>query len=78
MLQMRQSKYFICVFWDAASPVPMSLYVGHQDPFAPIETTREFAAITPGIKLHEFPERGQLLYPEWPRFLGEVRRLLEG
>lgn len=60
----------------AACPVPMILFAGTQDPFAPIETTREFAAASPRIILHEFPARGQLLYPEWQKFLGEVEQRL--
>lgn len=57
-------------------PVPMILFAGHQDPFAPIETTREFAQLSPRITLHEFADMGQLLYPIWPQFLGEVRKHL--
>lgn len=60
----------------AACPVPMILYAGDQDPFAPIETTREFAAITPRITLHEIADAGQLLYPWWPEFLCTVQRHL--
>ena len=60
----------------AACPVPMILFAGHEDPFSPIETTREFAAITPQVTLHEVPAYGQLLYPLWPRFLAEVQQHL--
>jgi pimeloyl-ACP methyl ester carboxylesterase/DNA-binding CsgD family transcriptional regulator len=58
-------------------PVPMILYAGREDPFAPIETTREFAAEIANITLHEFRDRGQLLYPEWRSFLAEVERRLK-
>jgi pimeloyl-ACP methyl ester carboxylesterase/DNA-binding CsgD family transcriptional regulator len=60
----------------ADCPVPMVLFAGHQDPFAPIATTREFAGTNPRITLHEYPEFGQLLYPVWPRFLAEVEKFL--
>jgi pimeloyl-ACP methyl ester carboxylesterase/DNA-binding CsgD family transcriptional regulator len=60
----------------ASCPAPMILFAGDQDPFAPIETTREFAAMLPRVTLHELAGHGQLLYPVWPRFLGEVRRHL--
>lgn len=65
--------------WSAklkSCPAPMILFAGLEDPIAPIETTREFAAITPLITLHEIPEAGQLLYPHWPQFLGQVQRYL--
>ncbi len=65
--------------WSAklkACPVPMIVFAGQEDPIAPIETTREFAAISPRITLHEFADAGQLLYPYWPQFLTEVRRHL--
>ena len=39
----------------AACPVPMVVYAGCQDPFAPIETTREFAAITPRSRCTSCP-----------------------
>ncbi|MEQ1576130.1 MAG: LuxR C-terminal-related transcriptional regulator [Hyphomicrobium sp.] len=57
-------------------PVPIVLFAGHQDPFAPFETTKEFASQTPNITLHDFPQYGQLLYPEWARFLGEIQKHL--
>ncbi len=60
----------------AACPVPMVLFAGHQDPFAPFETTREFAARNRNVTLLEFPEHGQLLYPLWPQFLATVQRYL--
>lgn len=59
-----------------ACPVPMVIFAGHQDPFAPFATTKEFASQTPNITLHEFPQYGQLLYPEWARFLGEIKKYL--
>lgn len=55
---------------------PMILYAGHQDPFAPFATTKEFAETHGGIDLHEFPQYGQFLYPVWPQFLGEIRKHL--
>ena len=57
----------------AACAVPMVLFAGHQDPFAPFETTKEFAAVNPNITLREFPEYGQLLYPLWQQFLTAVQ-----
>ena len=56
-----------------ACPVPMILYAGAQDPFAPIETTRDFAKAFPRILLHEFPDYGQILFPLWPTFLADVQ-----
>lgn len=60
----------------AACPVPMIVFAGSQDPFAPIETTREFAATSSRLTLHELPDHGQFLYSVWPRFLEEVLRHL--
>lgn len=59
-----------------ACTVPMIVYAGEEDPFAPIATTREYAAATPKMTLHVLNNYGQLLYPEWPRFLEDVRRHL--
>jgi pimeloyl-ACP methyl ester carboxylesterase/DNA-binding CsgD family transcriptional regulator len=43
--------------------VPITLFHGHQDPFCPFETTRDFVATMPHLRLVAFPECGQLLYP---------------
>jgi pimeloyl-ACP methyl ester carboxylesterase len=67
------------VDWSAklkACSVPMILYAGHQDPFAPFETTKEFAATNDRIVLRGYADYGQLLYPLWPRFLEDVRQHL--
>jgi pimeloyl-ACP methyl ester carboxylesterase/DNA-binding CsgD family transcriptional regulator len=58
-------------------PVPMIVFAGRQDPIAPIETTREYAATLPRMVLHEIPDLGQLLYPIWPQFLGEIAKHLD-
>jgi pimeloyl-ACP methyl ester carboxylesterase/DNA-binding CsgD family transcriptional regulator len=60
----------------AGCPVPMVLFAGHQDPFAPFETTREFVSNNPRITLHAYPQYGQLLYPLWREFLAAVQQQL--
>ncbi|MDX2259489.1 MAG: LuxR C-terminal-related transcriptional regulator [Hyphomicrobiaceae bacterium] len=59
-----------------ACPVPIILYAGSHDPFAPIATTREYASEIANTTLHECPELGQLVYPRWPEFLADVERHL--
>jgi pimeloyl-ACP methyl ester carboxylesterase/DNA-binding CsgD family transcriptional regulator len=54
--------------------VPTTLFSGTLDPFSPIETVREFAALNRRISLREYPGRGQLLYDMWQDFLGEVEQ----
>lgn len=48
-------------------PVPLVLFHGHQDPYSPFETVKEYAAELPGITLFDYPQYGQLLYPVWPQ-----------
>ncbi len=43
--------------------VPITLFAGHQDPFSPFETVKEYAAAMPHIRLRDFPDCGQLLHP---------------
>jgi pimeloyl-ACP methyl ester carboxylesterase/DNA-binding CsgD family transcriptional regulator len=43
--------------------VPVTLFAGHQDPFSPFETVKEYAASMPHIRLLDFPDCGQLLHP---------------
>lgn len=57
-------------------PVPIKLFHGQEDPFSPIETVREYAAEMPNIALKEFPERGQILYREWPHVFRELERAM--
>jgi pimeloyl-ACP methyl ester carboxylesterase len=46
-----------------ACKVPVTLFAGHQDPFSPFETVKEYAAAMPHIRLIDFPDCGQLLHP---------------
>lgn len=39
------------------------LFAGHQDPFSPFETVKEYAAALPHIRLIYCPDYGQLLHP---------------
>ncbi len=57
-------------------PVPIALFHGIEDPFSPIETVREYAAEMPNITLVAYPERGQILYREWPDMLRVIERHL--
>ena len=59
-----------------SATVPITLFAGTEDPFSPIETVREFTALTPAIELREYADCGQLLYHLWPEFLAEIRRHL--
>jgi pimeloyl-ACP methyl ester carboxylesterase/DNA-binding CsgD family transcriptional regulator len=43
--------------------VPITLFAGHEDPFSPFETVKEYAVAMPHIRLLDFPACGQLLYP---------------
>ena len=43
--------------------VPITLLAGHQDPFSPFETVKEYAAAMPHLRLLDFPDCGQLLHP---------------
>lgn len=47
-------------------PVPITLLVGDQSPWAPIETVREFAARSASIEVVEFADTGQLLAYQHP------------
>lgn len=46
-----------------ACSVPITLFAGHQDPFSPFETVKEYAAALPHIRLIDCPDYGQLLHP---------------
>jgi pimeloyl-ACP methyl ester carboxylesterase/DNA-binding CsgD family transcriptional regulator len=43
--------------------VPITLFAGHQDPLSPYETVKEYAGANPNIRLRDFPDCGQLMYP---------------
>lgn len=57
-------------------PVPIVLFHGLEDPFSPIETVREYAAAIANIALTEIPDRGQILYREWPLVFREIEKHL--
>jgi pimeloyl-ACP methyl ester carboxylesterase len=57
-------------------PAPIVLFHGVQDPFSPIATVREYAAEMPNITLVEYPERGQILYREWPDMFRVIERYM--
>jgi pimeloyl-ACP methyl ester carboxylesterase/DNA-binding CsgD family transcriptional regulator len=55
-------------------PVPVILFHGHDDPYSPIETVREYAREIQGLTLHDYPGLGQLLYPVWPDIADAIER----
>jgi pimeloyl-ACP methyl ester carboxylesterase len=55
-------------------PAPIILFHGHEDPFSPFETVKEFTQELPGITLHDYPGFGQLMYPVWPEIADEIER----
>ena len=59
-------------------PVPIKLFHGLEDPFSPIETVREYAAGYPTSRWSSIPDRGQILYREWPHVFREIERQLGG
>ena len=58
--------------------VPITLFAGHQDPFSPIETVKEFAAEIPNIRLFDFPDCGQLLYPYASSLIDAIEASIDG
>ncbi len=55
-----------------ACKVPITLFAGHEDPFSPYETVQEFCAQIPHLKLVDFPDCGQLLFPHFDVVLDAV------
>ena len=52
--------------------VPITLFAGHEDPFSPFETVKETCAAIPSLKLVEFADCGQFLYPHFDVVLDAV------
>ncbi len=53
-------------------PAPIILFHGHEDPYSPIETVKEFAHAIKCISLRDHHGCGQLLYPVWSEIADEI------
>jgi pimeloyl-ACP methyl ester carboxylesterase/DNA-binding CsgD family transcriptional regulator len=57
---------------------PITLFAGHDDPFSPFATVREICQEMPQLKLVEFPDCGQLLFPHFDVVLDAVEAAAKG
>ncbi len=61
-----------------ACKAPITLFAGHEDPFSPFETVKEFCNELPNLKLVDFPNCGQLLFPHFDVVLDAVETAAKG